>query len=373
MSNENEEVGGMTGEVVDMVTNDRALASITRAEVDIQISTAQRFPRSLAKSRQKVQDLATANPEIAASCFYSIPREGKIITGKSARFAEIVASSWGNLRVQGRITEIGDTFVVAQAVCHDLEANVAVMGEARVKITKKDGKRYSEDMIGVACASAHSKAIRNSVFKVVPMAYFSDIEAMVRKVAGGDVKGLEQNRKAALDYLKAEYKVDAKRVCAVLGVSGIAEITTEMVSDLRGMVTAIKEGDATVETCFPQEEEPVVADGKKHNFGFNKDKKSEGAKPADEPKQEKGKKADKAPDKKAEPAEEPKAAAENLFPGDGASAVDRFFDLMTVVNEELAGSTMSICRAAVEALLHEGEPVTADSLAKRVNRAIGKE
>ena len=234
-----------------LVTNDKSLAAITAAEVDIQISTAHRFPRSLALSRQRVLDMACVNEEVAASCFYSLPREGKNITGPSVRFAEIVASSWGNLRVQARVTEIGDTMIVAQGVCHDLETNVALSAEARVRITNRSGKRYNDDMIGVACASALSKATRNAIFKVVPRANFIDIEAKARQVAGGDSKSLSQNRTAMLAYLKSEYKVDVKRLCSSLGVSGVDEITTVMIADIRGRITAIKEGDATVDTCFP--------------------------------------------------------------------------------------------------------------------------
>lgn len=370
----NDEVGPIEGEVVDMVTNDKALAAITAAEVDIQIATAHRYPRSLAASRKKVTDLACATEDIAASCFYSVPREGKTITGPSVRFAEIVASSWGNLRVQSRITEIGETMVVAQSACHDLEANVAMMGEARVRITKKDGKRYSEDMIGVACAAALSKATRNAIFKVVPMATFADISILVKKVAGGDSRSLEQNRKAVLDYLKSEYKVDAKRVCQTLGVSGVSEITTELVGELRGMVTAIKEADASVEDCFPMNEPPPAADGKKQSFGFAKGGKTQAPEKAPERPQDatddsKAPEADQKPPK----ARTGKQAASDLFEEGQADPTDKFTDLIEAVNDGVPGSTRNICREAVRVMLRMGEAITHDSLSAKVRQAVGSE
>jgi hypothetical protein len=370
----------MSGDVVDTgmeVASDKALAAITAAEVDIQISTAHRFPRSLEVSRRRVTDLSCANAEVAASCFYSLPREGKTITGPSIRFAEIVASSWGNLRVQARITEIGDTMVVAQGVCHDLEANVAMSAEVRVRITKKNGQRYNDDMIGVACAAAMSKATRNAIFKVVPMATFADIAAKTRQVAGGDAKSVEQNRAAMLTFLKSEYKIDAKKLCRVLGVAGVADITTEMIADVRGRITAIKEGDASVETAFPEPEQAHSDDGQSHKFGFA------GYTPATPP-------ANMAPDGEILDAPAPAASQEGTGqPGDTAEAETQpegespaqgpaqpvqdelapYVDLITAVNESVPGSTVEKVQKAVKTMLAAGIKVTEESLRAQVRTA----
>ena len=47
-----------------------ALESIERANVDIQISTARKYPRKLGIVKQRMLNLATLDEETAASCFY---------------------------------------------------------------------------------------------------------------------------------------------------------------------------------------------------------------------------------------------------------------------------------------------------------------
>ena len=47
-----------------------ALESLERASVDLQISTARRYPRKLAIVKDRMLSLATLDEETAASCFY---------------------------------------------------------------------------------------------------------------------------------------------------------------------------------------------------------------------------------------------------------------------------------------------------------------
>ena len=74
-----------------VVTPD-ALSLITKAEIDVQISTAKAFPRSLTMFIQKATSMATLTEEIAASCSYALPRGGKNLEGPSVRLAEIVCA-----------------------------------------------------------------------------------------------------------------------------------------------------------------------------------------------------------------------------------------------------------------------------------------
>lgn len=240
----------VTGEIIEAVAP-TALESLTRGEIDVQIATAHRYPRSIERFKRQVKNLACLDQATAESCFYSLPREGKTITGPSVRLAEIVSASYQNLRVAGRVISEDGQFITAQGVCHDLENNVAQSAEVRRRITDRSGHKYSADMIAVTANAAVSIAMRNAIFKVVPMATVADVMGDIKRVAGGDERSLELNRTAALEYLKREYKVDAARACAALQKAGIADITTEDLATLRGFVTAIKDGDATVETCFP--------------------------------------------------------------------------------------------------------------------------
>lgn len=233
----------------------QVVEAISRAEADIQISTAKQYPRVISKCLETARELATVDQETAAACFYHIPRDGKVISGPSVRLAEIVAYSWKNLRVATRVVDEGDKHIVAQAVCHDLENNVALSRDTRVRITKKDGMRYNEDMIANAANSACSKAMRDVIFDVIPLAVIKPVLEAVEKVAAGDEKTLGVSRTAMIAHFE-KLGVPKARVLSAIGKRGIDDITLEDIAILRGFATAIKDGEAKIEECFPDPKAP---------------------------------------------------------------------------------------------------------------------
>src|SRR6185369_3899928 len=80
-----------------------AIEAISRAEIDIQVATAKRYPRQLSKVKSDMMGFATLDQETAEACFYSLPRGGKTIQGPSVRLAEIALSTFGNCRAGTRI------------------------------------------------------------------------------------------------------------------------------------------------------------------------------------------------------------------------------------------------------------------------------
>jgi hypothetical protein len=65
-----------------------ALEQIARGEIDIQITTARRFPRSIEQFQKKALSMATIDEETAASCFYVLPkRKGARRPSKARRRA----------------------------------------------------------------------------------------------------------------------------------------------------------------------------------------------------------------------------------------------------------------------------------------------
>lgn len=223
----------------------------TAGEIDIQISTAHRFPRSLDQFKKRALSMATLDQATAEACHYALPREGKIISGPSIRMAEIISSSYGNIRVAARIVSIDEKFVTVQGAAHDLETNYAATSEVKRRITKKSGQRYGDDMIVVTSNAACAIAIRNAVFMVVPRALFKTIEDEVRRVAGGDEATLPIRRVAALEYFKG-LGIVAARVYATLKIKGVDDIDIEMLQVLSGIRTAIKDGEITADEAFSQ-------------------------------------------------------------------------------------------------------------------------
>lgn len=226
-----------------------ALAALNASEIDMQIATAHKFPRSIKRFQARCEEMATLDEDTAGSMFYRLPRGGKTIEGPSARFAEVVAASYQNLRCGARIIDITDTQVIAQGACHDLENNIAMQVEVRRRITNKHGQRYDEDMIGVTCNAACSIAYRNALFKVVPMALTKAILEKAKLTSIGKATSLNETRHKMVDAFKKLGATEAQ-VLAVVNKPGIADIDTDDLVTLRGMYTAIREGDSTLEQAL---------------------------------------------------------------------------------------------------------------------------
>ena len=232
-----------------LVPEDSMAAMISRSEIEQQIATARRFPRSLKRFRDEAIQMVTLSESIAEQCVYALPRDGKTIEGPSARFAEIVASAWGNNRAGARVIDDKGEFIVAQGVFHDLERNVAITYEVQRRVVDKNGNRFKPDMIGVTANAACSIALRNAVLKGVPKAFWEDMYVEARKVIMGNVQTLANSRAAAIEAFK-RYGVAVEQICAKLEVAGVEDIGLEHLVLLRGMLTAIKEGDTTAEDAF---------------------------------------------------------------------------------------------------------------------------
>lgn len=226
-----------------------AAGILARAELDQQVSTAKAYPRSVTKFKVEALNMATLDQETAASCFYSLPRGGKAIEGPSIRLAEIIGSAWGNLNYGARVVSIDDKFLTAQGICRDLERNVTMTAEVTRRITGKNG-RFNDDMIGVTANAACSIALRNAIFKVVPMAYAKDILAQARKVAIGDAKTLGSRRASMIEYF-GKMGVEPKRILWLLEKKSVEDIGLDELQVLVGLATAIKDGDTTVDEAFP--------------------------------------------------------------------------------------------------------------------------
>ena len=236
--------------------------SQAKGEVDTQIVTAKKFPRSMKQFKERALSLVTLDEDTAASCFYVLPArkggDGRSIEGPSARLAEIVAGSWGNLRAQACVVDDDGEFITAQGRCWDLETNVAVSVDVRRRIVDKYGKRYSADMVNTTANAACSIALRNAVFKVVPMAIVKPIYEQARSVAIGDATTLVKRRGDAVAYF-GKLGVTTERLLASLERASLEDVTIDDLTTLTGLRTAIKDGDTTIDEAFPPLEKPKPA------------------------------------------------------------------------------------------------------------------
>lgn len=220
-------------------------------EVDVQVATARRFPRSITMFMRRAQELATLTPEIAASCIYALPRDGKTIEGPSARFAEVMLHAWGNMRAEGKTLGDDGQFVTSRGACWDLEANTAVGYEVRRRITNRRGETYNADMITVTGNAGASIALRNAILKNIPTPFWKPIYNRCRQVVAGDAKTFASRRDDMLHEF-AVMGVTEARLCAAMGLKGRADLTLEHMATLTGFYTALKDGDTTIEEAFPE-------------------------------------------------------------------------------------------------------------------------
>lgn len=256
------------GEVMKIVNVD-TLSALTTSEINVQIATAKQYPRNIANVLNNIETLATMDSDVASSCFYTLRRQGKVIEGASVRMAEIVASSWGNLRVQSMVVANDGKTITARGVCHDLESNYAIAAEVKRRITDKNGRTYSEDMQVMTGNAACAIALRNAVFKVVPAALIKKVIDKAKQVSIGQSMTLEQTRQAMIEYFE-KIGVTNKQILDYLSVEKIEEIDIDMVVELRGLANAIADGTTTKEEAFAPKVDEETAKKVAEKFeGFN--------------------------------------------------------------------------------------------------------
>ncbi len=236
-------------EVVEVQTH--AIEMMERASIDVQVATARRYPRQLAKVRDQISELATMDLETAQGCFYALPRGGKTIAGPSVRLAEIAVSCYQHIRAGARIIDNDGKSITAQGVCHDLQNNVCIVMETKRRITKKDGKVFDDDMQIVAGNAAAAIAFRNAVFKVIPAAMFKPAYDAARKVAIGTAATLKDRRLKCAEAF-AKMGIDTERLCALVGKLAIEEIGLEDLETLLGAYNTIREGSGTIDEIFAE-------------------------------------------------------------------------------------------------------------------------
>jgi hypothetical protein len=244
--------------------------ALVRGELDVQITTAKRYPRSLELFQQRAIAMATLDEDTAESCMYRRPvgkkknrqtgrLEPEYAEGMSIRMAEIVGACYGNLRVYASLIEQPDQFVRARGMAIDLETNFASSSEV-IESTLKNKTDRDGNIIGqepmsprmriVIAKAALSKARRDATFQVVPKALAKPIEQAARAVLLGTTETLDKRRQKVAAWI-SKLGIDERRVYAAIGIEGPADLTAERLEDLTGLRTAIKDNETTIDEAFP--------------------------------------------------------------------------------------------------------------------------
>ena len=245
-------------------TNEVSQYEGDKAAVDVQVSTAKQYPRNVRKSTDNAIAIVTMDKETAATCNYAVPRGGKAITGPSVHLAKILAQTWGNIRCEARVIEVDNKRVTSEAVCWDLENNVAIKATVKRSILTRSG-RMSEDMITVTGNAANSISLRNAILSVIPKAVVDKVYKAALETVTGDLSSdtkLTAKRTKVVNGLISAYNVTEEEVLSAVGKQSLSHIGANEIAVLIGVGQAIKDGDTTIDEAFRGKQQ-VKADPEK--------------------------------------------------------------------------------------------------------------
>lgn len=227
------------------------LATVDRAEIDMQISTAKQYPRSVSVCLDNARAIIKTDKASAQQAFYLLDFYDKSnpIIGPSIRMAEILASQWKNIRYGSRPLEVTENTVVAQGYCYDLENNVAFTATKTRPIRKKNGDRFKEHDIIKTMLGAQAIAERDAILKVIPRAFANNLVEEAMNVADGGEKSVAE-RQADWVSFWAGKGVSCERLCSWLGISDKRDMTLRHFQVLRALANSVKDGITTIDDAF---------------------------------------------------------------------------------------------------------------------------
>lgn len=224
------------------------------AVLDQQILTAQAFPRDEKKCLENILRIATMDTDIADSCYYTLPRDGKNISGPSIRLAEICFSQWGNIRAGTEVKSNDGNVVIVRGWCEDLQNNSSTSNEVTKAIRysashkRYAGQTYSADMQATTIAAASAIALRNAIFKIVPQVF---VEKAYKRCMESISEGMAfQTRLRTVFERMDAIGIGSKTILEFFNKNTIDQITPEELTVIIGTGTAIKEGTLKAEEAF---------------------------------------------------------------------------------------------------------------------------
>lgn len=223
----------------------RTQESRAMAEIQAAILMAKHSPRNESQSFINIIE-ACKRPMLAESAQYAYPRGGTLVKGPSIRLAEVLARSWGNLRVGITITTQDSDKTEARAYAFDMQTNYMIDQDFVVphKRTTKKGvtKLTDERDIRELVQNIGSRYLRGCILRLIPGDVVeSALEQVEKTLLSSDVPITEQIRKMVVAFDELGVKVE--HLEARLGHNLDATIPTEILT-LKSIYRSIKDGMA---------------------------------------------------------------------------------------------------------------------------------
>lgn len=326
-------------------TQSSALAARAKAEIEARWIVAMKQPRSWDKVRLDLLKECSRSG-FAESAMFSIKRgrkkneatgrwEDNMIDGLTIRFAEAAMRTMGNISAEPAVVYDDDAKRVVRVTVMDLESNVTFVEEfvMRKVVERKElregqaslGERFNsygdrvhlveatDDEVAQKQAVLASKAIRNSVLRLLPGDYRDDC---IQRI--GETKTAAVNAdpdKAKRDILESFHRlgVGPDAIATYLG-HALEQVTPAELVELRGIFVAVREGEVSWSDVLGSRQ--ADAEGKLSPAAqalrarIATQKKRAAAAPATKPASESEQTEAPGPEPKAEPAAKTEATAE---------------------------------------------------------------
>jgi len=244
------------------VYNPEVIFQQERAQFDIAIATANKYPRNITRFLEEALITVTLDLETAESCNYALPRGGKTLMGPSIHLAKILMQLYGNFRADAKVINVDATHVTARGVAFDLQKNIAVAIEVKRSILQNEWKngqktgkmiRMNDDMITVTGNAANSIAMRNAILAVIPRQFVDKVNKAAKGLIIGDVSDetkFLKRREEIFKPLRDNYNLTDADILFSIGKASIANVTPDDLLALIGFGQAIRDGDSTVDEVF---------------------------------------------------------------------------------------------------------------------------
>ena len=227
------------------IESDRAVAEAQAAFV-----IAMRNPRNENLAFEKLTN-ACQRKSFCESAFYEYTRGGQKVRGPSIRFAEEAARCWGNFIYGMFELSNKDGATEMQAFAHDLEANVRspqnfTVRHIRDKNSGPGTTLTSERDIYEIGANMGSRRMRARILALLPAWYVDDaLEIAEKTLKSAEATLPLPDRIRAMQGAFSKANVTSDMLVTRLG-HPLDKCTPQELDELRGVLTAIKDGVATV-------------------------------------------------------------------------------------------------------------------------------
>lgn len=247
---------GMTpGVTRDMATTREA------QEVKMMAYMAQQFPRdenqSLARIAQSCQRRGLAEKAI-----YTYPKGGQNVTGPSIRLAEAIAQAWRHIDCGVIELEQRPGESVCMAYCWDMETNFRdrkIFTVPHTIQTKKGAKMLTDPReIYEHVANQGARRKRACILAVIPRDVVDyAVETCQKTLASAYKEPLIDRLRKMVNVFQSEFSVPLESIEKYIGYKLDSFTEMDMVT-LRGVYTALKEGNAKREDYFDLPKAPAA-------------------------------------------------------------------------------------------------------------------